>query len=102
MARLIDALQMTFSTLLDIVLSPNFRCFDKNGVFQQPLRITPSERSRTILQRHYASCALLTPDSRLANAFGASSASECVARSAGRGLALRVPPMLFMPAAQAA
>ena len=65
--------------------------------------ITLSERSRTILQRHYASCVLLTQgSSSLSNAFGASSASECVARSAGRGLPLRVTPMLFMPAARAA
>jgi hypothetical protein len=35
-----DALQTTFSVFLDIFYSPNFRCFDENGVFQQPQAIT--------------------------------------------------------------
>ena len=35
-----DALQTTFSIFLDIFYPPNFRCFEKNGVFQQPRLIT--------------------------------------------------------------
>jgi len=35
-----DALQTTFSIFLDIFYPPNFRCFEENGVFQQPLAIT--------------------------------------------------------------
>ena len=35
-----DALQTTFSVFLDIFYPPNFRCFDENGVFQQPQAIT--------------------------------------------------------------
>ena len=31
-----DALETTFSVFLDIFYPPNFRCFDENGVFQQP------------------------------------------------------------------
>jgi hypothetical protein len=42
-----DALQTTFSTLLDIFYPPNFRCFDKNGVFQQPQAITLTENCPT-------------------------------------------------------
>ena len=34
-----DALQTTFSVFLDIFYPPNFRCFDENGVFQQPQAI---------------------------------------------------------------
>jgi hypothetical protein len=35
-----DALQTTFSVFLDIFYPPNLRCFDENGVFQQPQAIT--------------------------------------------------------------
>jgi len=74
-----------------------------NYFFASWRNIARSDSSCTILQRHQASYALLTQESsRLSNAFGASSASECVARSAGRGLPLPVTPMLFMPAARAA
>ena len=31
-----DALQTTFSVFLDIFYPPKFRCFDENGVFEQP------------------------------------------------------------------
>ena len=31
---------MTFSVFLDIFYPPNFRCFDENGLFQQPQAIT--------------------------------------------------------------
>jgi hypothetical protein len=31
-----DALQTTFSVFLDIFYPPNFRYFEKNGLFQQP------------------------------------------------------------------
>jgi hypothetical protein len=36
-----DALQTTFSVFLDIFCSPNFRCFEENGVFQHPRDIAP-------------------------------------------------------------
>jgi hypothetical protein len=36
-----DALQTTFSVFLDIFYAANFRCFDENGVFQQPRLLTP-------------------------------------------------------------
>ena len=42
-----DALQTTFSVFLDIFYPPNFRCFEENGLFQQPQAITlrtPQER----------------------------------------------------------
>ena len=35
-----DALQTPFSVFLDIFYPLNFRCFDENGVFQQPQAIT--------------------------------------------------------------
>jgi hypothetical protein len=35
-----DALQTKFSIFLDIFYSPNFRCFEENGVFQHPLAMT--------------------------------------------------------------
>ena len=35
-----DALQTSFSVFLDIFYPPIFRCFDENGVFQQPQAIT--------------------------------------------------------------
>ena len=41
-----DALQTTFSVFLDIFYPPNFGCFAKNGVFQQPQAITLHTRSR--------------------------------------------------------
>jgi hypothetical protein len=31
-----DALQTTFSIRVDIFYPPNFGCFEKNGLFQQP------------------------------------------------------------------
>ena len=31
-----EALQTTFSVRVDIFYSPNFGCFEKNGLFQQP------------------------------------------------------------------
>jgi hypothetical protein len=34
-----DALQTTFSIRVDIFYPPNFGCFEKNGLFQQPLAI---------------------------------------------------------------
>jgi hypothetical protein len=39
-----DALETTFSVFLDIFYPPNFRCFDENGVFQQPRLITTVTR----------------------------------------------------------
>jgi hypothetical protein len=35
-----EALQTTFLIFLDIFYPPNCCCFEKNGVFQQPLPIT--------------------------------------------------------------
>jgi hypothetical protein len=35
-----EALQTTFLIFLDIFYPPNFRCFEKNGVFQQPRLIS--------------------------------------------------------------
>ena len=35
-----DAPQTTFWVFLDIFYPPNFRCFEENGVFQQPQAIT--------------------------------------------------------------
>jgi hypothetical protein len=39
-----DALQTTFSVFLDIFYPPNFRCFEKNGLFQQPQAVTLTTR----------------------------------------------------------
>jgi len=45
---------MTFSVFLDILYPPNFGCFEKNGVFQQPRDVTPTigqaRARRTFLQ----------------------------------------------------
>jgi hypothetical protein len=35
-----DALQTSFSVFLDVFHPSNFRCFDENGVFQQPRLFT--------------------------------------------------------------
>jgi hypothetical protein len=35
-----------FSVFLDIFYAPIFRCFDENGVFQQPRLITSIDSSR--------------------------------------------------------
>jgi hypothetical protein len=35
-----EALQTTFSFFVDIFYPPNFRCFEENGLFQQPQAIT--------------------------------------------------------------
>jgi hypothetical protein len=35
-----EAPQTTFLIFLDIFYPPNFRCLEKNGVFQQPLPFT--------------------------------------------------------------
>jgi hypothetical protein len=35
-----DALQTTFCVFLDIFDPPSFRCFEENGVFQQPRQFT--------------------------------------------------------------
>jgi hypothetical protein len=35
-----EALQTTFLVFLDIFYPPNFRCFEENGVFQQPRLIS--------------------------------------------------------------
>jgi hypothetical protein len=35
-----DALQTIFSIFLDIFYPPNFRCFEENGLFQQPRLFT--------------------------------------------------------------
>jgi len=35
-----DVLQTTFAVFLDIFYPPNFRCFEKNGLFQHPQAIT--------------------------------------------------------------
>jgi hypothetical protein len=37
-----DALQTTFSVRVDIFYPPNFGCFEKNGLFQQPRLISPT------------------------------------------------------------
>jgi hypothetical protein len=39
-----DDLQTTFSVFLDIFYRPNFRCFEKIGVFQHPQAITRFDR----------------------------------------------------------
>jgi hypothetical protein len=39
-----EALQTTFSIFLDIFYPPNFRCFQKNGVFQQPQALSLIDR----------------------------------------------------------
>jgi hypothetical protein len=39
-----EALQSIFSGRLDIFYPPNFGCFEKNGLFQQPRLISPTTR----------------------------------------------------------
>ena len=36
-----DALQATFSVWVNIFYPPNFRCFEENGLFQQPRLFAP-------------------------------------------------------------
>jgi hypothetical protein len=42
-----DALQTTFLVFLDIFYPPNFGCFGKNGVFQQPQALALIDPART-------------------------------------------------------
>jgi hypothetical protein len=51
-----DALQTTFSVFLDIFYPPIFRCFDENGVFQQPCLLSTVDRKRYPSEKLSALC----------------------------------------------
>jgi hypothetical protein len=49
-----DAVQTTFSVFLDIFYPSNFRCFEGNGLFQQPQVITLTTKLERFVQTYSA------------------------------------------------
>src|ERR1035441_10846843 len=63
-----------FRNLLDILYPSNFRCFDKNGVFQQPrlvstvdFRVCPSNGERSLRISRFLALKLLTIEDGVVN-----------------------------------